>query len=205
MFNNQEKYKVLLEQYVEKLYLSKVDDLLDEKCSKMCEEKIFQLQSILNAIICVDERFEFTNFGVYWLSHSTSTPKWVFTFFEVDDLLDEKCSKHVRNENISAPIYAKCDNMCRWKSLKSFILASGVYCLILKFDWSSCTKTKNFKIQDCEIWRFIFCFIWYKASGCRSGNMGSHPADHWNSLPSKLSQRLEEEVTCDVARSVEVY
>ena len=49
---------MLLEQYVEKLYLSKVDDLLDEKCSKMCEEKIFQLQSILNAIICVDERFE---------------------------------------------------------------------------------------------------------------------------------------------------
>ena len=40
MVNNQEKYKVLLAQYVEKLYFSKVDDLLHEimrnvqKCAK---------------------------------------------------------------------------------------------------------------------------------------------------------------------------
>ena len=54
MVNNQEKYKVLLAQYVENLYFSKVDDLLNEKCSK-----------------------------------------------------------HVRRENISAPIYAECDHMCR--------------------------------------------------------------------------------------------
>ena len=32
MVNNQEKYKVLLAQYVENLYFSKVDDLLNEKC-----------------------------------------------------------------------------------------------------------------------------------------------------------------------------
>ena len=29
----------------------------------MCKEKIFQLQSILNAMICIDKRFAFKNSG----------------------------------------------------------------------------------------------------------------------------------------------
>ena len=74
--------------------------------------------------------------------------KMSFYFFEVDDLLDEKCSKHVRRENISAPIYAECDHMCRWK-VWNHLFWPVVY---IAWSWNSTgvparkQKTSRFKI-----------------------------------------------------------
>ena len=45
-----------------------VDELLDEHWAKLCEVKIFQLQSMSNAIRCIDHRFAFKNSGIACLA-----------------------------------------------------------------------------------------------------------------------------------------
>ena len=45
-----------------------VDDLLDEHWAKLCTVKIFQLQSMLNVIRCINQRSAFKNSGILCLA-----------------------------------------------------------------------------------------------------------------------------------------
>ena len=103
---------------------------------------------------------------------------------ELGDLLDENRAKNVRTQNISIPIYGECYNMC-W----SRFCFQEFLCILSDLDIRLCSRRIS------SSWRVLTIHIpFFKGTICSHGlvvntsfsdfgDMGSNPAQCWNSRP----------------------